>query len=238
MQLPNIILIHGLNNRPEAFWPIRDSFIDLGYKVHLVCLPGHGEDRTETENWDRASGVFKKSLEEISQDPYVVIAFSQGALYFQDWLTSNDVRMPLAQILLSPALFIRNSTLISLLTKILHPKMKIPSTMPESLRRYHFLYISEYRNLLEGIKKFGLGKLKFPIPTMVVVDNKDELVDAKKLKMKFDSHVTILERPYLLGRRPGKYHIIFHPDYFEKQHWDEFITTLHQWIGLNSLPSK
>lgn len=238
MQLPNIILIHGLNNRPEAFWPIRDTFIDLGYKVHLVCLPGHGEDRTETESWERASGVFKKSLEELTQDPYVVMAFSQGAVYFQDWLTSHKMRKPLGQILLSPALFIRNSFLIGMLTKILPPKFKIPSTMPTPLRRYNFLYVSEYRNLLEGIKRFSLGELKFPIPTLVIVDNKDELVDAKQLKKNFGNQVTILERPYLLGRRPGKYHIIFHPDYYEKQHWDEFILTLHQWIGLNSLPSK
>lgn len=238
MQLPNIVLIHGLNNRPEAFWPFRDSLVELGYRVHLACLPGHGEDRTETENWDRASGVFKKSLEDITKDPYVVIAFSQGALYFQDWLASNNVKLPQAQILLSPALFIRNSHLVGMLTKILPPKFKIPSTMPKTLRRYDFLYVGEYRNLLEGIKKFSLGELKFPIATMVVVDYKDELVDARKLKLKFGDVVTILERPYLLGRRPGKYHIIFHPDFFEKQHWDEFIFSLHQWIGLNSLPSK
>lgn len=238
MQLPKIILIHGLNNRAEAFWPMRDSFIDLGYTVHLVKLPGHGEDRAETENWDRASGVFKKSLEEITKDPYVVIAFSQGALYFQEWLKTKNVRLPEAQILLSPALFIRHSKLVNWIAKILPPKFKIPSTMPKSLRRHHYLLVSEYRNLFDGIDRFAKSKLEFPIPTLVLVDSKDELVDAKRLKEKFNSHVTILERPYLFGRRPGKHHIIFHPDYYEKDGWSKFIQTIHQWIGLNSLPSK
>jgi esterase/lipase len=230
MQLPNIILIHGLNNRPEAFWPIRDAFIDLGFKVHLLCLPGHGEDRTETENWKRASGVFKESLLEVTKDPYAVIAFSQGALYFQDWLASHEVKLPVAQILLSPALFIRNSLMVGMITKFLPAKFKIPSTMPQPLRRYNFLYVSEYRNLLEGMKKFHSSNLKFPIPTMVIVDSKDELVDARKLKEKFGSQVTIMERPYLEGRRPGKYHIIFHPDYHDAQGWKQFIQNISEFI--------
>lgn len=237
MPLPKILLIHGLNNRPEAFWSLRDSLVDLGYIVHLITLPGHGEERTELENWNRSSAAFKETMKDLTKDPYVVIAFSQGALHFQDYMTENLVTLPVAQILLAPALFLRNYSIVKRLAKILPATFKIPSTMPKPFRRYDFLYVGEYRNLLEGVKKFGEGKLKFPVPTMVIVDKKDELVDAAKLKAKFDSHVTILERPFLFGRRPGKHHIIFHPDYYENQGWEKFITDIHQWIGLNSFPS-
>lgn len=231
MPLPKIILIHGLNNRPEGFWPLRDSLIAHGYEVHLVRLPGHGEDRSETASWEKASQVFDENLKKLTDSPYAVIAFSQGALYFQLWLKTSKAPKPICQFLLSPALFVRNFDKLKHLVRALPGKMIIPSPMPKPLRRYPYLFVSEYRNLFSGVKKFSETPFEFIVPTMVIVDPQDEVVDAQKLKQEFGEHVTYLERPYLRGKRPGKYHIIFHPDYFEDQGWERFIQKITSFIN-------
>lgn len=230
MPLPKIILIHGLNNRPEAFWPMRDSLNALGYETHLVRLPGHGDDRNETKTWEKASEVFDQSLKELTNSPYAVIAFSQGALYLQLWLKTTQAPKPVCQILLSPALFVRNFDKLKILVRMLPAKLIIPSPMPKAFKRFPYLFISEYRHLFEGVKKFSETPFEFVIPTMVIVDPHDELVDAKKLKKEFGDHVTYLERPYLKFKQPGKYHIIFHPDYFETEGWERFIQKVSVFI--------
>lgn len=226
MPLPKIILIHGLNNGLEAFWPLRDSLVHLGFEIRLVCLPGHGENRNETGSWEEASMIFERSLKEITSSPYAVIAFSQGALYFQLWLNSSQAPKPVCQLLLAPALFVKNYERLNILMRYLPGKLIVPSAMPKILRRFPYLFINEYRHLFAGIKKYSESPWNFAVPTIVMIDPEDELVDAKKLKEVFGQQVHFVNRPYLKGPQLGKHHFIFHPDYFQKDDWQQFIQTI------------
>jgi esterase/lipase len=225
-----IILIHGLNNNLECFFPLRDKLKSIGYDVELLTLPGHGKDnREEVRNFEVALDHFDQSMRKLIQGPYVVIAFSQGALYLQLWLEKNHQPLPMAQVLLAPALYIRHFSKLDTIMSKLPTFAFILSQMPRKLRRYYYLHVWEYKTLFDKAKKFQKIAPTMKAPTLILVDPRDELVDAQKLKVELDkrnsgAQIEFYERNYLAGRRPGKYHIMFHPEYFTPDDWEKFIS--------------
>lgn len=231
-----VILIHGMNNNLESFSPLKEKLSSYGLNAEILCLPGHKDNREESKDLKTAFHHFDQSMKKLMQDPYVIVAFSQGALYLQLWLEKNSLPRPKAQVLLAPALFIKGQSRLEKLMTTLPRFLFILSQTPKPLRRYFSLYVWEYRTLFQGIKKFQSMKSAFRIPTMVIVDPKDELVDAKMLKDELEKrnpdglNIHFQERPHLKGRRPGKYHILFHPNYFEKEEWDVFCTRISEFL--------
>jgi hypothetical protein len=69
--------------------------------------------------------------------------------------------------------------------------------------------------------------------TFVLIDPKDEVIDAISLKKEMDENKVELiyfSRPYLRGKRPGKHHILFHPDYFSESDWEKIIKTIGDFL--------
>ncbi|MBA2404169.1 MAG: alpha/beta fold hydrolase [Bdellovibrionales bacterium] len=230
-----IIIIHGLNNNLECFYPFRDQIRSLGFEAELMCLPGHGQDREEARDFEVALTHFDENIQKLITGPYAVIAFSQGALYFQLWLEKYNRPLPLAQVLLAPALFIRHFSKLSMIMGRLPAFMIIISQMPRKLRRYHYLNIWEYRTLFNKARKFQEFKTPLKAPTLILIDPKDELVDAQKLKHELDgrtsgAEIEFWERKYLRGRRPGKYHVLFHPEYFTPDDWQKFTSKISEFV--------
>jgi esterase/lipase len=229
-----ILIIHGLNNNMEAFLPLKAKLDSLGYETSLLCLPGHADNRDETRDFQNAMEIFDQKMSEHTT-PFSVIAFSQGALYLQLWLEKNPSLLPKAQLLLAPALFIRHFSKLDWLISGLPSFAFIISQMPKKLRRYSYLHIWEYRTLFNKAKQFQKKISQFKIPTLILVDPKDELVDSQKLKATLEekntgAEVLFFERDYLKGKRPGKYHILFHPDYFSPDDWEFLVNQIDQFF--------
>lgn len=234
-----IIIIHGLNNNREGFFPLSNALNLLGYETEILCLPGHGEDREECQDAKQAMRSFDLRMKKVIQNPYSVIAFSQGALYLQLWLESNPSPLPRAQILLSPALFIRHLHLLNKLMSALPSFMFFMSQTPKKLRRYNFLYIWEYRNLFQKAKQYETSKIQMKVPSLILIDPKDEVVDAQRLEEELAKRNSVVnfeyfERAYLKGRRPGKHHILFNPEYFTPNDWKSFVTKIDEFFKKTS----
>ena len=225
-----LIIIHGLNNSTDAFLHLKEALSERGFDCHLLCLPGHGHDRDEVKDFRESTAAFDRSMRKLINGPYAVVAFSQGALNLQMWLRDTTTPKPIAQVLLAPAISIRRSELIQRILRLLPPTVVIKSQLPENLRRFSHLYVRDYRTLFEGAHGFNSTLLPFEVPTQIIIDPKDELVDAQRLKKLFHDRVTFFERPYLRGRRPGKYHAIFHPEYFEDKDWERLVGLISQFI--------
>jgi alpha-beta hydrolase superfamily lysophospholipase len=226
--LPKLVLIHGLNNNRECFSPLQSALEAQGFSCQLVTLPGHGEDRYEAGDFESAYTIFKQNMQQVSQAPWVVVAFSTGALYLQHWLKHHPDRHPLAQVLLAPALFIRRFKLVTLLARWLPPAFKLRSWAPAQVRRYPGLEIREYKILLEGLSRYRTGD-DFLVPTLMLIDPRDELVDATKLgQHQAGANLELIQRPYLW--KPGHHHLLFHPDYFSPQDWQKFIQRMANFL--------
>jgi alpha-beta hydrolase superfamily lysophospholipase len=230
-----IIIIHGLNNNLEGFLPLAQSLNSLGYATDILCLPGHGDNRQEAKSDAEAMRCFDQRMQELIKEPYSVIAFSQGALYLQLWLDKNPSSLPQSQILLAPALFIRHFEFLNGLMSTLPKFFYLLSQTPKKLRRYNQLYVWEYRNLFRKAKQYQEIDKSMKVTTLILIDPKDEVVDAKKLKQELDNgksgaRIEYFERKYLRGKRPGKYHILFNPEYFNPSDWKSFISRIDEFL--------
>lgn len=229
----NIILIHGANNNLEAFFPLKNEFEQMGYKVTLVTLPGHGKIRKEAPEFKSAFALFNQTMLELTKVPYSVVAFSQGALYFQLWLQKHQENLPLKQVLLAPALYIHRQNFLYKLIQKLPSGLFIKSLAPKKFRRYQTFRIWEYRILLESMNTFHRHKKALKVPSLILIDPKDEMVDAKKLETELgqDPLATFKLWPRDYIRRGLTYHhILFHPDHFQKDDWQAFIKEIQVFL--------
>lgn len=228
-----VLLIHGLNNSIESFTPLQEKLNSLNFDCVIICLPGHGGNRNECPTLELALKKFDELLQPHIKCDYNVVAFSQGALYFQLWLNMQGKNRPQKQVLLAPALSIR---FFGIAEKIISamPRMSIiPSQTPKKFRKYPFLFGWEYKILFNAATEFIGLKIKVPVPTLVLIDPKDEVIDSTTLKKVMDEEnvrLIYFSRPYLKGKRPGKHHILFHPDYFSQSDWENIIKTIYEFL--------
>jgi esterase/lipase len=197
---PKIVFFHGLNNNPECFKPLIKHFHDLGRETEFIILPGHGDDRNEAKNLKAALRTFDQSMKKLKETSYHAVAFSHGALYLQLWLEKNQSHKPMKQVLLAPALYIQRQKLVEKLLKFLPSFFVVKSLSPKPFRRYEIMSAGEYNILILGIVLFQKIRGSFKIPTMVMIDPKDELVDAKVLKRELEVvnknfSVQLIDRP-------------------------------------------
>ena len=226
-QNAKIILIHGLNNNTYAFEEI-DRFLKLlGYETEIIVLPMHEKAPQEVDNVKKSLEVFNQRMRSLGDAPFYALAFSHGALYLELWMRENPELRPIKQVLLAPAFFIKKQKLIQNVLKILPDSLQIKSLAPKRFRRFNTLSIRSYRILFQGMEKFQRELSAFSIPTLIIVDPEDELVDGKKLKKEMENtnsglKVEFIQREYLKNGI-GRHHILFHPDYFTEIDWTNFL---------------
>ncbi len=229
-----VVFFHGLNNNAESFKPLRDSFEKLGHETELVILPGHGSVRDEARDFESALKLFEKSMLDLKKTPYVAVAFSQGALFLQLWLQGHQEFRPMRQVLLAPALYIRNQFFVTKTLKCLPENFLIKSFSPKLVQNFSSLYVWEYQILIRGILIYQKDPRPFMMPTLVVVDPQDELVDAKTLKReveKLDPNQTVeFIRRTKTRKTLGFHHIIFHPYYFKEEDWNHLTRKLSSFL--------
>lgn len=232
-----LLIIHGLNNNLEGFAPLKEACEKMGFEAHVITLPGHGENRDEARSFEAAFAAFSESLKNLTTSPYHVIAFSQGALFFQLWLQTHPASLPLSQILLAPALFIKRQSLIERVITLLPSFAFIKSQTPFKVRRYPRLYIWEYRTLFEAVRRYQKAQVPFPVPTLVMMDPQDELINAAVLENTLQSwntenfKIQLIDRPVISAPGLGKHHVIFHPDYYEPGMWLDFVGRIKRFLS-------
>jgi hypothetical protein len=227
--LPKIVLIHGLNNNVECFRPLQRSLTQAGHECVLVTLPGHGDNRFEAQDLATARQLFRQQMTSVITGPWVAVAFSTGALYLQLLMQESDIPRPLGQVLLAPAFFIRGSRAIRLMEKVLPRSFHLKSWSPRPIRRYAGLHIWEYRLLFEAVETYQRLSEHFAGPTLIIIDPKDELVNARELRRHYPQQVLLIERPHLW--KPGHHHIIFHPDYYRDEGWKDFVRHIQGFLS-------
>lgn len=234
MEKENLIIIHGLNNNQHLFLPLINHFSPK-YNVFFITLPCHGTNRKEAQSWREALSCFDKTISPLTNKPYSVIAFSLGALYLQLWLNKKKVNLPLKQVLLAPALEVNQFKIISTFSKLVPSFFKILSFMPREFRQFDSLSVTDYKILFQSLEEFIKIKKKFKIPTLIIIDPKDELVSAKRLQKtsscKADVAFRLWNRPYLnLTHGLGRHHFLVHPRFFTKKDWELFLKEIDSYL--------
>lgn len=232
--LPKLIILHGLNNNSSTWDEFEHVMKSRGFSQTVrITLPRHGDKRNEGKTFEEELKVFDEKLRPHVQEPYVVVAYSLGALFFENWLIGRTENLPLKQVLLAPCLYLRREKLVRQIIGKLLPFIPIPSIAPPDIKLYKSLFVWEYRNLLGGLSRFQSCLDKIHVPTLILIDPKDELIDADKLKSEWQKknsgEVFFLERP---GQKwgPSNHHILFHSKYFTPAEWEMYLLKIENFL--------
>ncbi len=232
--LPKLIILHGLNNNSTTWDEFENVMKNRGFPTVRITLPGHGSVRAEGRNFEEVLKSFHKSLRPHVQEPYLAVAYSLGALFFTNWLMGRTENLPLRVVFLAPALYLRNENVIRKMISSLHPKLPIPSIAPKEIMLHRTLFVWEYLNLLGGIERFRNSKDPVEVPNLVILDPKDELIDAQRLKSEWkkkapEAEVVFFERPQQKWGL-SNHHILFHSKYFTANEWENFIQKIETFL--------
>jgi pimeloyl-ACP methyl ester carboxylesterase len=198
------LVIHGLNLRPDRMQPIISELTESGIDVLGLSLRGHGENFTHSKGVDEDQArleAFKNvsypvwmneaylaylqlKARGVEKDvPIFLTAFSLGGLIGLELFASHaDVQFD-KLILFAPAIRLHA---IVYLERVLSPfhRLVIPSLGPKSyLANTKGTPVAAYNALFEGLVHFeDRFNRKVNVPTLVFIDEEDELVSAQGLR--------------------------------------------------------
>jgi len=203
------LVIHGLNLSPARMAAVITALNEVGIDALRLSLKGHGGNFTHRDGLD-ATEARLEAFKEVSyplwfregvagyeqarqrarqnQVPLFLIGFSYGGLMGLDLLASReDVRFQRA-VLFAPALSLRGwDYAIRLFSPF--PKMVIPALAPAEYLANPGTPMAGYNALFETLDHFeshiGPG---LNIPTLVIMDPRDELVSYDGLKRLAEEH--------------------------------------------------
>ena len=197
------LVIHGLNLRPSRMEPIINILTDSGIDALNLSLRGHGPNYDRHAHSDPARArldAFKSVSYQLWMDevcsaystakrrsdkrgvPLFLIGYSLGGLVGADLLATDPGVHFDKMVLFAPAvkMHLRNY-LIRALSPF--PRLTIPSFALASYQSNDGTPMAGYNALFESLNSFARNAgPKANVPTLVFIDQKDEIVSYSRLK--------------------------------------------------------
>lgn len=197
------LVMHGLNLKPDKMDSIITLLTHFDIDVLKVSLSGHGknykhtghigEDRARMKTfktvsydlWIKETCQAYDIAEKMSREKHVplfLVGYSLGGLLGIDLFASFSAGDFNRMVLLAPALCI-HPLYYAVKFLLPFPKLVIPSFSSASYRANFGTPVAAYHVLFETIEHFRQNMTpKLNIPTIVIIDPKDELVPYEKLE--------------------------------------------------------
>ena len=182
----SVLVVHGLNNRPEIMDPLIGVINQTGFDALLVTLRGHnGEEgelaAVELDDWpnDIKTGFSLISSEGRSSH-LAVLAFSLGGIAAIE-STKREFTSPKPDslILIAPPLALSaRSNLIRLMLPGRFFNLGLPSLTPNGYRIYDHTPLKAYNTTFDLIRSVenDPGQIARTTPTSIFVSAEDEMV--------------------------------------------------------------
>ena len=182
------VLLHGLNNRPEALHEIAAKLREGGFTTIQLTLPGHGDHQilsAPLRQWvDSSHEALLQGIIHQGTGELLVVGYSLGGLLALLALQENPSITPTRMVLIAPALTLNIPRFILTLGRIPIVKhIRIPSMTPNEDRRWCSIPAEWYGELDKGLDKIDYSTIaKREFATSVIVSSEDEVVSASALK--------------------------------------------------------
>ena len=194
----------------------------------FLCLPGHagGESlrHITADQWLDSFGEQYRAAFPASGD-VVYVGYSLGGLLMTCLLGQDRVPAPTKQVLLAPALAFKGWTRIpTYLPPSAADQWVIPSFAPRHYKANFGVSIGAYKALFEIRTRLEAADArKYDLPTLVLCDQRDELVHAEGLRT-FIRQKNLLEwQLHILPSSPwgrwGKKHLLVAREYQSDAYW-------------------
>lgn len=233
------LVAHGLNVRPAAMLPLVQWLTGHGSDACLVRLSGHHEASVPIR--EVSGALWKKEMQAGYQRagsaarrhsvPLYFLGYSLGALLGQSLVADAGAAFD-RQILLAPATAIRRRSHLLRLLFFLGKGMKLPSYTPEAYRANEALPLPVYRALFAEERKVAAAAPHlFNLPTLLLVDPKDELISYPKLvrqAKRFPHYRLLVLDATLKGRNSAYHHLILDEPSMGAKNWQRATGEMEQ----------
>lgn len=184
-QVDKVAVIHGLNLDPRRMGPLEQMIAGAGFEPASLVLSGHGAGHTIETLKGVSAELWLSECAALQRDKECVgaLVYSLGALVWLVHLLETDAcaaaELPRFQVLFAPAIGLRWYTRA---IQALQPfgSLVIPSLSHPAYRRHTGLPIPAYRALFQLIRRlrdWAVQGRRLQVPTLVVLNKKDELID-------------------------------------------------------------
>jgi esterase/lipase len=194
-----VLAVHGLNLEPTKMGDdLRDGtiaklFLDQGYHVYRVTLPGHGSSVSEMRNvkaqdWLDSALEHYHEVARIANEndiPIYLTAFSLGALVYLNLMSNNEEIVFERAVLFSPAIAVKGIVRAAFRTGsiFLSDQTIITGRSNREYRKHRGASVSANKALFE--LEDALYKSSFincNIPTLIFMNPRDELISISKIR--------------------------------------------------------
>ena len=224
------ILTHGLNVQPSVMERLAEELQWPLDRCTFVCLPGHAPGESlrhiTADRWlDSFSRQYQAAFS--TSEEVVYVGYSLGGLLMTYLLGKERVPAPAKQILFAPALSFKQWTRIpTFFPASVLDQLLIPSFTPKGYKATSGVTIGAYKALFEVSTKLeSLDSDRYNLPTLVLCDQRDELVHAEGLRTFIQEKKLSNWQLHILPSRPwkrwGKKHLLVAREYQSDAHWAE-----------------
>ncbi|MEM9672085.1 MAG: alpha/beta hydrolase [Bacteroidota bacterium] len=224
------ILAHGLNVQPSVMQSLAEELGCAEDQSTIISLPGHAADETlhpdAAYRWlDSFRDQYQAAYER--NQNIVFLGYSLGGLLMTYLLGDKQINQPRKQVLFAPALAFQQWTKIpTLITTSTLDQIVIPSFTPKRFKANSGVSLGAYKVLFQISRELNaMDPAHYNIPTLVLCDQRDELVQPAGLR-KFIVEKQLIEwKLYIVPSSPwerlGKKHLLVAREYQSKAYWDE-----------------
>ena len=237
---PHYIITHGLNLRPSAMIPLAER---LGWPLDdctFISLPGHREG----ESWQDVTAArwldsFGEQYQAAAQtgSPIIYLGYSLGGLLMTYLLAEERIPAPNKQILLAPALAFKPWTQLPVYFPGQHfNQWLVPSFAPKQYKFNRGVTIGAYKAMFEISRRLErMDTTPYNIPTLVLCDQRDEMVSAPGLKAFVErknlSQWQLRIFPSRRLERWGKKHMLVAREYQPDVYWQQIKDQVDAFLG-------
>ncbi len=243
-----VVLIHGLNSKPSGMDTLASYLSSRRADVLRLSLTGHDADMKTFQHVSRqvwladVSAAMRLAQARAQKEgvPVYMVAYSLGALVGLDWLDSGmDAQVPCQKmVLFAPPISV---SLVKRSVQLLRwfPRLVIPSLNSPEYRAHAGTPVAAYSALFDSLAHVTQGQFVHAnIPTLVLIDPDDELVDAAGIEDLIDRyhldqwtlfHVTTQD-----SRLPGRkfHHLIIDDRALGSEEWGRVEVLMSDHLGL------
>lgn len=238
------LVVHGLNLKPEAMLSLVGWLSSKGSDVYMVRLSGH---RQEAENlldvsssrWhaEMLQGYERAKQTSVSEKlPLYFLGYSLGALLAQTMMSAAGKTLFDRQVLIAPAVALRRRVYLLRMLFFAGKKRRLPSFAPPSYRVNKSLPLWIYQVLFFEVKKVAATSfIRHGLPTLILIDPKDELISFAQLvrhtavKGMHDIRLVALNTT-LAGRSSPYHHLVVDEATMGAENWEKATGEIHNFL--------
>jgi esterase/lipase len=238
-----VMVAHGLNVRPAAMLSLVEWFNSQGCDAFLIKLAGHYENSIDSaaitvRDWqeDMMNGYNEvKRAAALHRLPLFFLGYSLGGLLGEDMILSVGDNIAIdKQVLLAPATAIRRRTYLLKLV-FWWKKLYLPSLTPAKYKANKGLSVNAYKIMLGMVAAMSQSPRRIKIPTLAVIDTRDELISYKKLlhflNRFISSHYELVQLDSGMNKRYGGYHhLIINQETMGEANWKMFTEKMTKFL--------